>query len=253
MILMAAMLAALPSATQPVPDPTVQTSGPRPNRDPDAIPDGRREEVAAAALSVNLSAVSDYRFRGVSQSDERPAAQASAEVASATGFYAGAWGSTTAAYDGADIEVDLYGGYRARVAGVDVDAGVITYFYPGADGVSSAEFYASGAREFGDATVKLGASYTPQQAELGDGDGLYLFAEAEKPIPRLPITVRGHVGREAGVNTATGARKFDWLLGADFQSGAATLSLAWVGARYQGRKDEEHHGDRAVAAVSLDF
>jgi hypothetical protein len=113
--------------------------------------------------------------------------------------------------------------------------------------------YVAGVRDVGDATAKLGISYTPQQAALGPGNGVYVFAEAEKPLPRLPLMVRSHIGRETGVNTVTGTPKLDWLLGVDARTGPATISLAWVDARYRGRKGQHQHGGSVVAAVAFDF
>jgi len=230
-----------------------QASGPRPNRDPDAIPDGRATEGTRPTISLNASVVSDYRLRGITQSAGHAAVQASVELASPAGFYTGAWGSSIAAYEGAHTELDFYGGYRTKVTNVDLDIGLISYLYPGADGVSSAELYATGAQGVGDATIKFGISYTPRQSELGDGDGLYLFTDVEKPLPGLPLTVRGHLGRETGVNTITGSPKLDWLLGADTHVGPATISMAWVDARYRGRSSQDHHGGSVIAAVALDF
>jgi len=242
-------------AVAAAPDPTAsgQASGPRPNRDPDAIPDGRTANNVKPTISLNASVVSDYRLRGITQSAGHAAVQASVELGSPAGFYTGAWGSSIAAYEGAHTELDFYGGYRTKVTSVDLDVGIISYLYPGADGVSSAELYGTGAQGIGDATIKFGISYTPRQSELGDGDGLYLFTEAEKPLPGLPFTVRGHLGRETGVNTITDSPKLDWLLGADAHAGPATISLAWVDSRYRGRKSQDHHGGSVVAAVAFDF
>jgi len=240
-------------ASTPVSATYEQGPGPRPNRDPDAIPDGKATDGTKPTISLNASVVSDYRLRGITQSASHAAVQASVEVTSPAGFYTGAWGSSIAAYEGAHTELDFYGGYRTNVTSVDLDIGIISYLYPGADGVSSAEMYATGARGIDDATIKFGISYTPRQSELGHGDGLYLFTEAEKPLPGLPFTVRGHIGRETGVNTITGTSKLDWLLGADAHAGPATISLAWVDARYRGRKGQDHHGGSIVTAVAFYF
>jgi len=240
-------------ASRPVIAAPDQASGPRPNRDADAIPDRRTPDAADPTVSCNAAIVSDYRLRGVTQSAGHAAVQASVEATSRAGFYTGAWGSSIAPYDEAHTELDVYGGYRAKVASVDLDVGLISYFYPGADGASSAEMYATGARALGTMAVKVGVSYTPHQAELGPGDGLYVFAEAEKTLPVLPVTVRGHIGRETGVNTITGSPKLDWLLGADTNIGPATISLAWVDARYRGRGSQERHDGNVVAALSFDF
>src|SRR3954462_13454357 len=49
---------------------------------------------AAAQLSGTVAGVTDYRYRGVTFSDRRPAAQAGLTYDDASGWYAGAFGST---------------------------------------------------------------------------------------------------------------------------------------------------------------
>jgi len=87
-------------------------------------------------LTGNLGAVSDYRFRGISQSYRRPAVQAGFDVTHASGFYAGNWNSSVSGNsynNGAGVEADLYAGYRFEpVKDLNADIGVLTYVYPGA-------------------------------------------------------------------------------------------------------------------------
>ena len=78
-------------------------------------PDADGED--AFDLTTTLTATSDYRFRGVSLSQNDPAAQASVELAHKSGFYAGAWGSTIKGGT-ADVELDLYGGWRGSDGGL---------------------------------------------------------------------------------------------------------------------------------------
>jgi len=241
-----------PAEVRPVAGPVDQSAGPRPNRDPEAVPDGRRPDGSRVTLEASASLVTDYRFRGLSQSDAHPAVQGSFEAASPGGFYVGTWASTASAYAGSDVELDLYGGYRVEMVGLRLDAGVVSYFYPGATASSSMEFYASVARDLGDVKVRAGASYAPQQAVLGDTDGLYLFAEVEAPMPKTPFTLRVHLGRERGVNVGDGATKIDWLLGADYAMEPVTLSIAWVGARYD-RLGQGSVPRGIVGSLSFDF
>lgn len=196
-------------AERPVAGPEDQATGPRPNRDPAAVPGGTAPEGDAPTLSFNVSVVSDYLFRGLSQSSGDPALQASAELAAPGGFYAGAFASNSTVYPGADVELDLYGGYRLDVGGLHLDAGVISYFYPGARGSSSTELYATAGATIPIGEVRAGLSYAPEQTALGDTDGLYLFAEGEAPVPATPITLRAHLGRERGVNVGSGSTKID--------------------------------------------
>lgn len=84
-------------------------------------------------LSGNVALVGDYRFRGLSQTYTQPAIQGGADYTSATGAYAGAWGSNVSGnqfLNGGSLELDLYGGYRFAVGKVGLDLGAQYYWYP---------------------------------------------------------------------------------------------------------------------------
>ena len=92
---------------------------------------------APSPLSFNVGVVSDYLFRGVSQTHGDPAVSAGIDYAFPNGFYVGAWASTITwvedAYGDGNAELDLYGGYKAAIPNSDLtyDLGVIAYTYPG--------------------------------------------------------------------------------------------------------------------------
>lgn len=86
----------------------------------------------------NVGLVSDYLFRGISQTHGKPAIQGGFDYAHASGFYAGVWGSSISWVSDAQnvsvpVEIDVYGGYKNSFGGGDwgYDVGVITYNYPG--------------------------------------------------------------------------------------------------------------------------
>ena len=64
-------------------------------------------------LGANVAIVSDYRFRGVSQSDEKLAIQGGLDVAHSSGFYLSTWGSSINDFNGSETELDIYGGCYA--------------------------------------------------------------------------------------------------------------------------------------------
>jgi uncharacterized protein (TIGR02001 family) len=107
------------------------------------------EEAPAAAVEptpdwtfpMSVSLVSDYIFRGQSQTWGRPAAQFAFEADHKSGFYAGFFLSNVSDHwlPGAKVETDLYGGYRGKLTeDVGFDVGGIYYMYPGADWDESA-------------------------------------------------------------------------------------------------------------------
>ena len=54
------------------------------------------EEASAITINGAATLTSDYRFRGVSQSDEGMAVQGGITIGHESGFYVGAWGSNLA-------------------------------------------------------------------------------------------------------------------------------------------------------------
>src|SRR5262245_36957391 len=91
--------------------------------------------VSQAQFSSTWTAVSDYDFRGFSQSAKSPALQASADYAvGETGFSFGAWASNVDfgdAYSDEDMELDLYANYVGKINDiVSLTAGGTWYDYP---------------------------------------------------------------------------------------------------------------------------
>ena len=84
----------------------------------------------------NLTLVSDYRFRGISQTWRQPAVQGGIDYVHSSGVYLGNWNSNVSSNsynNGAGLEVDLYGGYKFEpVAGLGADIGLLRYVYPSA-------------------------------------------------------------------------------------------------------------------------
>lgn len=90
-------------------------------------------------FTANVSIVSDYRFRGISQTMRRPAIQGGFDYSNTSGIYLGTWGSnvdgTTHFYNNTSIEWDFYIGYKGKFSCIEPDLqynlGLIYYYYPG--------------------------------------------------------------------------------------------------------------------------
>ena len=82
-------------------------------------------------FSATITLTTDYVDRGISNTDEGPAIQASLDW-SYNGFYLGVWGSNTS-YSDADIEIYFYGGYAWEWNGLSLDVGALYDYYPGED------------------------------------------------------------------------------------------------------------------------
>jgi uncharacterized protein (TIGR02001 family) len=155
------------------------------------------EDAPAEPFKITGSAalVSDYRFRGFSQSGENAAVQGSININHESGFYVGTWASSIS-FAG-NTEVDLYAGYTKAVApGVTVDVGLLYYLYPKKGGGPTDFFepYVNLTGAIGPATVKVGVNYAWQQSALSDNSAIYFHAEPSIAIPNTPLSLDAHVG-----------------------------------------------------------
>jgi len=167
---------------------------------------------AFADLAFNVGAVSDYRYRGISQSRLQPAVQGGVDW-SMNGFYAGAWASTirwVQDFGGSgDIEIDAYGGYKGDIVkdSLSYDVGVLTYLYPGNKlnpSANTTEIY--GALTFGPATIKYSHAVTDTFGNIDSKNSGYFDASASFDVGG-GVMVAPHVGyqRIAGPNTDIGS------------------------------------------------
>jgi len=217
---------------------------------PGAEEEAQAAIVSAGGISISGEAMllSDYRYRGISRSDEDPAAQASLTVSTSGGLYAGVRGTTLRAIeDFGDVQLDLYAGYGRQLGlGTSIDVGLLYYYFP--DGAGETDYfepYASVSHTLGPVEASLGAKYAWSQDALGGEDILYLFGEVEAAIPLTPVTVTAQAGRqEAG---ALGSY-WNWSLGARYAFGPA-----YVGARYVDTDLPALPGQDAGLVFSLGF
>lgn len=192
------------------------------------------EAPEAIAVTASASIVSQYRLRGISLSDEDIAVQGGVTISHASGFYAGSWASSLAGYGslgGANVELDVFGGYATTLGRTTLDGGLIWYFFPGTDGNQYAEVYASVSHPIGPVNAKLGANYAFKRRSIGDADNLYVFGDLNLPIEGTPIALKGHLGYTDGKGSIfSGPRGhyFDYSFGADLVWKNLTLGISWV-------------------------
>jgi len=192
-------------------------------------------------IAGGATLVSDYRFRGISQTDRRFAIQGTFTISHSSGFYATMWSSSIDDYvaDGGDAEVDLIAGWHHTWHGTTLDMGVLYYYYPGSGqiihGYNSdfAEPYVSVTHAFGPVTAKATANYAPRQAALSVGNGkednLYLAGDLSAAIPHSSLTLTGHLGHSFGPSYLTiGNGYTDWNFGASYAVGPLTLGIQYV-------------------------
>jgi uncharacterized protein (TIGR02001 family) len=212
------------------------------------------DDTPAITISGAATLTSDYRFRGVSQSDEGLAVQGGITISHESGLYVGAWGSNLAGwgtFGGTNTELDLIAGYKFGVGEGTLDTGLVWYMYPsGLDTTDFAELYAKLSGAVGPVSLTAGVAYAPKQEALGNAfpvgapadpgdkeDNLYLSGDAAYGISGAPITLKAHIGYSDGnpglgpngTSIAPTGTYFDWSLGADLVPvSGLTLSISYV-------------------------
>lgn len=186
-------------------------------------------------ITGSVTLASQYRFRGISLSDEHAALQGTVSLNHRSGLYAGFWSSMLDGFGelgGSNLEVDLYGGWRHPVGhGVTVDVGLLYYAYPGSKGGDFEFFepYANVSATFGPVTAKVGADYAWSQAALANNANRYIYGELSAAIPHIPVTLTGHIGNSHGRTPLTPSGDYvDWSLGASVAWHNLSLGVAYV-------------------------
>jgi len=124
---------------------------------------------ARAELTGNLGLTSDYRFRGISQTQNGAAVQGGIDYAHESGLYIGNWNSSVSSQqytNGSGLESDIYGGWKKDVyEGVTVDVGSYNYFYPSSATGSNTSFNTQ--------ELYVGLGYGPVSAKYSQSLGNY--------------------------------------------------------------------------------
>jgi len=220
--------------------------------------------LAAAAdpspVSGNMSIVSDYRFRGISQTYEGPAIQGGIDYSHPSGIYVGNWNSNVASQQfplGSGIEMDFYAGWKTSLGDIGIDIGTIYYYYPRAEwnedagsttgdadfnnweiyfGASwkwlSAKFFYALTDYFGLADEQGGSWITHRDTgvpigQRGSSDGTwYLDLSATYPLNKQ-LSIIAHYGMLEVKNYSELDYK-DWKLGVTYDLNGWILGLSYV-------------------------
>jgi len=204
----------------------------------------------ASPVTANVTVVNDYRFRGVSQSNQKPAIQGGFDYAHESGFYIGNWNSSISwisdAYPGASapIEMNFYGGFKKELIapGFASDIGVYQYAYPtsglNANNPNTTEIYAAQNFTAGPVTGFLKFSYavTNTFGATNSTGSYYPDLTANYDTGIWGIGLNAHVGYQyyagnnaSGVSNSSTLSYTDWKIGLtkDF-GGGLSGSVAWV-------------------------
>ena len=135
------------------------------------------------SVLVDLTLASDYRSRGISQTQNDPAVQAGVTLAHSTGLYVGAWSSNVDFGGGLKTrqEIDYYAGWLWEATeNVNLDIGYLKYTYPKESQFNQSEVY-SILSVYG---VKLGAYYSDDAPGIeSEQNSLYTYVGYETQLP----------------------------------------------------------------------
>jgi uncharacterized protein (TIGR02001 family) len=211
------------------------------------------EAPEVSPITANISLVSDYRYRGISQSNLRPAIQGGFDYAHESGFYIGNWNSSISWVNNlspavsSSIEMDFYAGLKKELIGEGFasDLGVLQYYYPTSGNFAgtnvnpnTTEIYAAQNYTFGPVTGFLKFSYavTNTFGNQNSSGSYYPDLTANYDTGVWGLALNAHVGYQyisgsvAGTSNSSLYSYTDWKLGVtkDF-GGGLSLSAAYIG------------------------
>jgi uncharacterized protein (TIGR02001 family) len=201
------------------------------------------EDAPPYTLTTNVGLFSQYVFRGISYTQEKPAVQGGADFAHSSGLYLGVWGTniSSKAIQNAVGEIDVYGGYARSVGDFGFDIGLLQFIFPdgqyeGTDETyHTLEAYAAVSWKF--LKLKYSRSITDYfgfndktfgAAGNGDSDGSHYLELNANYAFENGWAAEAHIGRQE-------VRNYDDFSFTDYRLGVAKdlgsgwrASVAWI-------------------------
>lgn len=187
-------------------------------------------------FAANVSVVSDYRYRGLMQTNRLPALQGGFDYSHSSGFYLGNWNSNISWLGdsndevSAPIEMDFYAGFKNAIGGWSYDLGVLQYYYPGDYPANytrpyTTEVYAG--LGYGPVTLKYSFAPTNLFGFADSRNSWYIDLSANVPLNVWGLTLNTHVGYQK-VQVAD-ASYMDWKVGLTRDLGQGfSLAVAYI-------------------------
>lgn len=226
----------------------------------------------------NFTLASEYIYRGIAQTNRKPAVQGGVDYSHSSGLYAGVWASNISWLSdsvsgvSAPVEIDTYGGYKYAIGDVTLDLGVLKYNYPGTypagfvnpdtlevyGGVS----YKFASFKYSRSTTNLFGAQSPQaDGSFKKTDGSQYFDLSANPELGAGFTLNLHAGRQQVANFpgasyndykagVTYALPKDWTLAAAY---ITTTAKASTGDFYRSVLNRDLGADRIVVSIGKTF
>ncbi|MCB1960015.1 MAG: TorF family putative porin [Rhodocyclaceae bacterium] len=203
----------------------------------------------AEEVSANVGFVSDYQYRGYSQSNENMALQGGFDYAHDSGLYVGVWGSSIDWLAKGGLEVDVYAGYANSIGDFGYDVGVLQYFYPGGetsggDDADTTEAYIGVSWKF--ISFKYSYAFTDLFGATNSDGSQYYDLSAEYDLGN-GFGVSAHFGRQ-DIENATGYN--DWKVGVSKEYAGFTFGVDYVDTDVD---NDDNADERVIVSVSKSF
>ena len=202
-------------------------------------------------LTGNLSLVSEYRYRGIAQTNAKPAVQAGLDYGHASGFYLGTWASNVSWLSDAgagqvsnSLEWDFYGGFKGAVGDFGYDVGLLQYYYPGTypsgfNSPDTLELYVAGSWKM--LTLKYSHALTDLFGFVDSKNAGYVDLTGNFDLGS-GYTLVAHAGYQK-IPSATGRSSSDcsysdWKLGVTKDFVGLTWGLSYIDTNAKGGSGE---------------
>ncbi len=230
-------------------------------------------------VTGSLGVTSNYTFRGISQTQNKPAVQGGLTYTHSSGFHGGFWGSNVnfkpkdsvvVVNDNASLEFDITAGYGGKISdALTWDVSVTHYGYPGSNpsGAFQYDFWEvspSLVYDFGSAKVTAQLAYSPDF--FGPAKhGTYLMAQLDVPLPS-DFAINAHLGEQwlqadnasglsqTFVNAVTSyvpKNYTEWKLGISKQVAGVGLELAYFGTDISQNKCQAFQGQHDLCKSTV--
>ena len=227
---------------------------------PQPIDNGAPPPAGGLTIDGSVTLVSDYRYRGLSYTNNRPAVQGFLTISHTSGLYVATFLSNLGgdgSYGGDDLEADILAGYTRSVHDLAIDVGIWNYRFPGTRHTGFIELYGALTIPIGRAKTKTGFYYAPRQRAIGRHDDLSSYADISLPVADTPVVIKTHAGYTVGKGSTLAGPSghyIDWSIGADLQWRAATFNVSYVNTTVNRVRADHYYvvgGRRAITGAVI--
>jgi uncharacterized protein (TIGR02001 family) len=212
------------------------------------------------SMTANAGLFTDYRFRGISQTNKHPAFQGGFDFAHKSGMY-----------NGGNLEMDFYGGFKGSFDAFSYDVGALYYYYPGSGvagstKIDNTELYISGG--WGPFSLKYSYAVSDFFSATDSKGAYYVDGTITYPLTK-EFSLIGHLGYQGGLKNGARVTEIDgsgpqtsitdWKLGVTYDLSGWLLGASYIGTNRNltfgaaALENRNISGDTLVLSVSKSF